>query len=137
MRAVLDGLEDFTCYDEFWLSKDMENMGYFFEYCDIYCKEILEDDKIVLDKEKFIEAFMKSDCRALMEVGHMQLYWAGWMYAYIHFMSKERSRTIIEKLPLKEMLIDYKLGHEMSKETYYQKIAYLIGPLQSDPADSV
>ena len=35
------------------------------------------------------------------------------------------------------MLIDYKLGHEMSKETYYQKIAYLIGPLQSDPADSV
>nr|WP_304579529.1 hypothetical protein [uncultured Acetatifactor sp.] len=175
MRAVLDGLEDFTCYDEFWLSKDMENMGYFFEYCDIYCKEILEDDKIVLDKEKFIEAFMKSDCRALMEVGHptllsqaaydtvrdfiqvdnnydiemfrlkgrqpeykhMQLYWAGWMYAYIHFMSKERSRTIIEKLPLKEMLIDYKLGHEMSKETYYQKIAYLIGPLQSDPVDSV
>ena len=47
----------------------------------------------------------------------MQLYWAGWMYAYIHFMSKERSRTIIEKLPLKEMLIEYKLGHEMSKET--------------------
>ncbi len=171
----MDGLEDFTCYDEFWLSKDMENMGYFFEYCDIYCKEILEGDKIVLDKEKFIEAFMKSDCRALMEAGHptllsqaaydtvrdfiqvdnnydiemfrlkgrqpeykhMQLYWAGWMYAYIHFMSKERSRTIIEKLPLKEMLIDYKLGHEMSKETYYEKIAYLIGPLQSDPADSV
>ena len=72
-----------------------------------------------------------------MEVGHMQLYWVGWMYAYIHFMSKERSRTIIEKLPLKEMLIEYKLGHEMNKETYYQKIAYLIGPLQSDPADSV
>ena len=58
------------------------------------------------------------------------------MYAYIHFMSKERSRTIIEKLPLKEMLIDYKLGHEMSKETYYQKIAYLISPLQSTPADT-
>ena len=71
------------------------------------------------------------------EYKHMQLYWVGWMYAYIHFMSKERSRKIIEKLPLKEMLIDYKLGHEMSKETYYQKIAYLIGPLQSDPADSV
>lgn len=173
MRAVLDGLEDFICYDEFWLSKDMENMGYFFEYCDKYCKEILKDDKLVLDKEKFIEAFMKSDCRALMELGHptllsqaaydtvrdfiqvdnncdiemfrlkgrqpeykhMQLYWVGWMYAYIHFMSKERSRTIIEKLPLKEMLIEYKLGHEMSKETYYQKIAYLISPLQSDPAD--
>ena len=65
----------------------------------------------------------------------MQLYWVGWMYAYIHFMSKERSRTIIEKLPLKEMLIEYKLVQEIRKETYYQKIAYLIGPLQSDPAD--
>lgn len=163
MREVLEGLENFICYDEFWLSKDMENMGYFFEYCEDYCREILGDAHFDLDKEKFIESFMKSDCRALMEVGHptllsqaaydtvrnfievdnnndmeafrlkgeqleyghMQLYWIGWMYAYIHFMSKVNSNTIIEKLPLKEMLIDYKTGHEMSKETYYEKIAYL------------
>lgn len=163
MREALKGLEDLICYDEFWLNKDMENMGYFFEYCDKYCKEILADDSFVLDKEKFIEAFMKSDCRALMEIGHptllsqaaydtvkkfiqvdlnnnietfrskgeppeykhMQLYWAGWMYAYIHFMSKECSQSIIAKLPLKEMLIDHKIGHEMSKEAYYKKIAFL------------
>ncbi|MCI8932331.1 MAG: hypothetical protein HFI02_14070 [Lachnospiraceae bacterium] len=163
MREVLKGLEDLICYDEFWLNRDMENMGYFFEYCDEYCKEILKDNTFVLDKEKFIESFMKSDCRALMEVGHptllsqaaydtvkdfiqvdhnndiemfrlkgekleykhMQLYWVGWMYAYIHFMSKECSKAIIEKLPLKEILIDYRIGHEMSKETYYRKIAGL------------
>lgn len=160
MREVLKGLEDLKCYDEFWLSKDMENMGYFFEYCEVYCIEILKDKTFVLDKEKFIESFMRSDCRALMEVGHptllsqaaydtvknfiqvdnnndiemfrlkgeqleykhMQLYWAGWMYAYIHFMSKECSKSIIEKLPLKEILIDYRIGHEMSKEAYYRKI---------------
>ena len=29
MREVLEGLEDLSCYDEFWLNKDMENMGYF------------------------------------------------------------------------------------------------------------
>ena len=165
MRKVLEGLEDLTCYDEFWLNKDMENMGYFFEYCGKYCQEILADNSFDLDKEKFIEAFMKSDCRALMEVGHptllsqaaydtvkdfiqvdnknnietfrskgkqpeykhMQLYWVGWMYAYIHFMSKENSKTIIEKMPLKELLIDYKIGHEMGKETYYKKIGYLFG----------
>ena len=40
MQEVLEGLEELTCYDEFWLSKDMENMGYFFEYCDEYCKEL-------------------------------------------------------------------------------------------------
>lgn len=165
MREVLEGLEDLVCYDEFWLNKDMENMGYFFEHCEDYCKEILEDRHFILDKEKFIESFMKSDCRALMEVGHpallsqaaydtvkkfievdhnneieafrlkgepleypdMQFYWIGWMYAYIHFRSKESSQTIVEKLPLKEMLMDYKTGHEMSKETYYGKIAYLFG----------
>lgn len=163
MREVLEGLEDLSCYDEFWLNKDMENMGYFFEYCDEYYKEILADNTFVLDKEKFIEAFMRSDCRALMEIGHptllsqaaydtvknfiqvdnhndiekfrskgdqlehkyMQLYWAGWMYAYIHFVSKECSKIIIEKLPLREILIDYKIGHEMSKETYYKKIVGL------------
>lgn len=163
MWEIMEGLEDFVCYDEFWLSKDMENMGYFFEYCDEYCKEILEDKGFILDKEKFIESFMKSDCRALMEIGHptllsqaaydtvknfieidndndietfrlrektanykhMQLYWAGWMYAYIHFRSRVRSKIIIEKLPLREILIDYKAGHEMSKETYYRKTAHL------------
>ena len=163
MAGVLEGLEDFICYDEFWLGKDMENMGYFFEYCGDYCKEILEDSTFELDKEKFAESFMRSDCRALMEIGHptllsqaaydtarkfievdnsndiesfrlrgkqpeykyMQLYWAGWMYAYIHFMSKERSKVIIEKLPLKEILIDYKIGHEISKEAYYRKVAFL------------
>ena len=163
MREVLTGLEDIICYDECWLDKDMENMGYFFEYCDEYCKEICKDNSFILDKERFLEAFMRSDCRALMEVSHptllsqaaydtvkdfievdngnniekfrlkgfqpdykhMQLYWAGWMYAYIHFRSKMCSNMIIEKLPLKEILIDYRAGHEMSKEAYYQKIAFL------------
>ncbi len=163
MAGALEGLDEFVCYDEFWLSKDMENMGYFFEYCGDYCKEILNDSAFELDKERFIESFMKSDCRALMEIGHptllsqaaydtvrkfievdngndiesfrlrekqptyrhMQLYWVGWMYAYIHFISKERSKIIIEKLPLKEMILDYKVGHEISKEAYYRKVAYL------------
>ena len=163
MVPMAQNLEEFICYDEFWLDKDMENMGYLFEYCEAYCREILGDEQFLLDKELFIESFMKSDCRALMEIGHptllsqaaydtakdfievdnenemaafrlrgkqqeyarYQLYWAGWMYAYIHFQSKERSKNIIEKLPLHEILTDYKIGHEMSKEAYYSKIAYL------------
>ena len=126
MRKVLEVLEDFICYDEFWLNKDMENMGYFFEYCNEYCREILNDNNFVLDKEKFIESFMKSDCRGEQpEHGYMQLYWIGWIYAYIHFMSKESSKIIIKKLPLKEILIDYKIGHEMSKEAYYNKIKWI------------
>ena len=31
-------------YDKFWLYKDMENMGYIFEYCDKYCKQLFNKD---------------------------------------------------------------------------------------------
>lgn len=37
MVAMAQNMEEFICYDEFWLSKDM---GYFFEYCEDYCREI-------------------------------------------------------------------------------------------------
>lgn len=153
---------EFICYDEFWLDKDMENMGYIFEYCDKYCKEVY-NKHFRLDIEKFLTAFMNSEVRALMEIGHptllsqaamttvekfiyvdnngdiekfklvgkrkhyreMQLYWIGWIYAYIHYMSKKSSKEIITKLPLDIMLVDYRLGHELSKEAYYRKIKYL------------
>lgn len=162
MREVLKGMEDIICYDDFWLNKDMENMGYIFEYCEKYCRKLF-NITYRIDIEKFITKFMNSDCRALMEIGHptlisqaaettvqkfvevdnnghiekfklsgrpkryksMQLYWIGWIYAYIHFESKKPSEEIINKLPFAEMLIDYKCGHEMSKEAYYRKIKYL------------
>ena len=73
MVPMAQNLEEFICYDEFWLDKDMENMGYLFEYCEAYCREILGDEQFLLDKEMFIESFMKSDCRALMEIGHPTL----------------------------------------------------------------
>ena len=78
---------------------------------------------IQVDNHNDIEKFRSKGDQ--LEYKYMQLYWAGWMYAYIHFVSKECSKIIIEKLPLREILIDYKIGHEMSKETYYKKIAGL------------
>ena len=37
-------------YDKWWLNKDMENMGFFFEYCDKYCLEMYG---VRIDKAKF------------------------------------------------------------------------------------
>lgn len=80
-------------------------------------------DFIEVDNNRDMEIFrLKGKQR---DYAQNQLYWVGWMYAYIHFQSKERSRIIVEKLPLHEILIDYRLGHEMSKEAYYRRIAYL------------
>lgn len=161
---MADGIEEIGCYENYWLDKDMENMGYLFEYCEKYCRQ-LYDNNIKLDKIKFLTNFMKSDIRKLMDIGwpnlisqaaidscrkfievdnqgsleeyrllpdkkqvkykHSQLYWVGWIYAYIHFTSKKLSKDIVEKLPIKEMLIDYKCGHEMSKEVYYDKIKWI------------
>lgn len=158
------GIEtELSCYDEFWLSKDMENMGYIFEYCEDYCKEAY-DKEFRLDKIKFLTDFMKSDIRKLMDIGypniisqsaydsvrkfieidnegnieeyhlpsnkrkpqykHFQLYWVGWMYAYIHFSSKHLSKDIIEIHTLEDMLSDYRCGHELSKESYYKRIKW-------------
>ena len=63
----LDGLEEFICYDQFWLKKDMENMWYLFEFCDQYCRELYHFE---INKVRLLTAFMYSDMRALMEIGH-------------------------------------------------------------------
>ena len=57
------------CYDDFWLEDDMENMGYLFEYCDKFAKE-LYDFQSKLDKKKLLTAFMNSRFRKEMEEGH-------------------------------------------------------------------
>lgn len=51
-----------------------------------------------------------------------QLYWCGEMYAYMHFRSKLSSRKLIERFPIRELLLDYTCGHEMSEEAYYAHV---------------
>lgn len=58
------------CYDKWWLSKDMENMGYIFEYCEDYCHDLFN---INISPESFIKEFMNSVCRREMETGHLKL----------------------------------------------------------------
>lgn len=57
-------------YDKWWLSKDMENMGFLFEYCDKYCHELYG---VNIDKIKLLTAFMNSRFRRTMELGHPRL----------------------------------------------------------------
>ena len=54
------------CYDKWWLSKDMDNMGYLFEYCDDYCEKLYN---VKIDKNKLLKAFMTSRFREEMENG--------------------------------------------------------------------
>lgn len=57
-------------YDEWWLSKDMENMGYIFEYCYKYCLELFN---VPIDIKKFLNDFMSSVIRSKAEIGHPSL----------------------------------------------------------------
>ena len=130
-----------------WLRKDMENIGYIFEYC-------LELYNVKIDRIKFVNKFMSSKFRREMETGHprmlsqaaydsvkmfidvdcdgdyeqfridkkepksayRQLYWVGWMYAYLHFRNHIYSNLLVRVLPVEFMLNEYWVGHEMSKE---------------------
>lgn len=58
------------CYDRFWLSTDMINMGNIFGYCHEDCMEFYG---IMIDKAKFLEAFMRSNIRKEMENGQETL----------------------------------------------------------------
>ena len=149
--------KDCRCYDKMWLRKDMENMGYIFEYCNKYCLELYN---VTVDRLKFIDKFMSSKFRREMETGHprmlsqaaydsvkmfidvdcngdckqfevdkkesklayRQLYWIGWIYAYLHFNERVYSDLLVKALPIEFMLNEYWVGHEMSKEVYYEHI---------------
>lgn len=63
-------MEKKNSYDKWWLSSDMENMAYIFEYCGKYCREIYS---VEIDKQKFLDCFMKSNIRHEMETGHPML----------------------------------------------------------------
>lgn len=154
-------LEKKNSYDQWWLRKDMENMGYIFEYCNKYCRKLFGAD---IDRKKFLNEFMKSNLRYEMETGHQrllsqsaldsikmfievdcnnnieqfrqnqgggeyyryhQLYWVGWMYAYLHFQEDILSKDLIKILPLDTMLEHYTLGHEIDKEIYYGHVKHL------------
>ncbi len=71
MRKVLEGLEDLTCYDEFWLNKDMENMGYFFEYCGKYCQEILADNSFDLGAQLIRNLYLICLARGKVQVQNL------------------------------------------------------------------
>jgi len=147
------------CYDKWWLPKDMNNMGYIFEYCDEYCIKLFNTP---INKEKLLNAFMKSEFRKEMEQGHPkflsqasidsikqwikedynndihefivdnnekmlgyiknQMFWVGWIYAYIHFMAKMPSERIIDILPIEYMTDQYYTGHEINKSVYFNSI---------------
>lgn len=57
-------------YDAWWLAKDMENMGYIFEYCVKYCRQLYG---VEIDRKKFLDTFMNSNLRYEMETGHPRL----------------------------------------------------------------
>ena len=63
-------MEKKRSYDKFWLSKDMENMGYMFEYSDMFAKELYNANANQFDKLKFADIFMRSRMRREMDTGH-------------------------------------------------------------------
>lgn len=71
-----------------------------------------------------IKQFEKSDSTN-NKFMHNQLYWVGWMYVYLHFKEDILSTDLIKLLPLELMIEHYYLGHEMSKETYYEHIKHI------------
>ena len=77
--------------------------------------------------EDYVEVDLNSDLREFIkqeerEFKHNQLYWTGWMYAYIHYEKDILSKDLIEIIPLEDMLSIYYLGHEMDYSVVLDKL---------------
>ena len=55
----------------------------------------------------------------------MQMYWIGWMYAYLHYKADIHSRDLVRKMSVQEMLVEYEWGHQLSEEGFYQRVRYM------------
>lgn len=80
-----------------------------------------------------VETFVRDECRGntdhfrrsdrtLHVYPYYQFYWAGWMYAYLHFKEDILSRDLVQLISIEDMLDKYHLGHEMDKEVFYDHI---------------
>jgi len=81
-----------------------------------------------------VEDFIKVDCKNNIDqfgtsratrFKNMQLYWVGWMYAYLHFMENTTSSELVEIIPIEKMIECYKFGHEMDREVFYNRIKHI------------
>lgn len=80
---------------------------------------------INIDCKGDINQFKKKDSGEEKEYYCNQLYWVGWMYAYLHYKEDISSKDLFNILPLETMLEHYYLGHEIDKDVYYKKIKHL------------
>lgn len=138
-------------YFEDYLEQDMRNQGYLFEHILEICKGIdlewfVETFMMGLTRSQLDEAHPKLlneaaedlfDHFILFDLGdnkskvkrsakrynfrENELYWVGWMYAYLQYKADTSSSKVYQAIPFIDMLGLYKLGHEMSKEVFFDK----------------
>ncbi len=53
-----------------------------------------------------------------------QMYWVGYMYAYLHYHEDIKSRDLVKILPIEDMLHLYITGHQMSESAVYNRIKW-------------
>lgn len=110
-------MEKKNSYDSFWLNADMENMGFLFEYCDKFAKRLYGIE--YFDKVKFIKAFMLSDMRKWMDIGHPKLCSEAAVDSFKKFIEVDCNGDILQFRCNKE---DVK--HFMHYEMYWVGWAY-------------
>lgn len=142
------------CYGEFYLSPDMDVMGYLFERTKSrYCKDI--------NIEWFISYYMNSLLRYRQEEGfpklnnmdsedlfnyilekepvqivkggpdidefhYGELIWIGMAYAYLHYHGDIRSRDLLKFMPFEFMRNAYITGHQLSFGGFFERCEWMI-----------
>ncbi len=76
---------------------------------------------VTIDLEGNLEAFKRTEEYYFEE---SQLYWVGWIYAFLHYEEDIKSKDLVEILTIEDMLDFYITGHQMAESTFYNRIKW-------------
>ncbi len=74
-----------------------------------------------IDLEGNLEPFKRTEEHYFEE---NQLYWVGYMYAYLHYHEDIKSIDLVEIMPIEDMLDFYITGHQLSESGFYKRVKW-------------
>lgn len=133
-----DDNKKLNAYDEYWLRLDMQNMGCLFEFSTMYCLRMYKYANF--DVLKFMDTFMRSVFRALMDNGHPKLLSQAAFDTFKDFIEIEMNGHIeefISKQPLEYNFADRQLYWVGSAYAYihYKAGMYSLKLIRKLPID--
>lgn len=146
-------------YNELYLNDARENLAVFFDYGVNICEVEMNLLAKLFIISKYADRFERGDpgvvagmsgvemARSVISVAYpdkkfkeyassrsrSDLYWAGWALADYQWVTCKRFKDIFDKVPFSEIVLMYKVYHEMSAENFIEDLNKRLDMIEKEP----